>query len=486
MRLSVVLAFLALFLASCGVPAPERLDFETDPRIFRGAYRAKVDLRVSSARIAYSADGTVLAMANGDFFHAAQLWDVERGTPTGVVGEGLPVSTVALNPKGDRVAAVIQNFNERPSVVRVWDTATGKVVFDLSSASPSCRKCSASSIAFSPDGNFLAVAGGRDADHETTLFDPVTGERLARLEGPSGSYDLLSFAPDGARLAAVWGGVGYEDGVVSATVWEMPSGKLVGTYRRGSATTNQYDAHMWHEGSPVVGMLRGGRLDLVALTSGELVRSLPLPLAETGIDELYASPDGRRLLGTYYDASQLTHQTRGAVSWNVETAEVAALEKASKDGTEWLGAFSPDGRLAATYADNTLMLRDADTLEVKQTLVNGAVVPLAVKAEATLVSQKSYRVEGTVRIGGDAPVPFSGEVDGAEEQVYQSLSPQMDCICPEPATLMASFTYRGHKWNLTGGPRALGEPGSWSADLSETSGKAVGALERSLTLKKVQ
>lgn len=486
MRLNFVIAFLVLLLSSCGVPAPERLDFETDPRIFRGTYRAEVDLRVSSASIAYNAGGSMLAMANGDFFHAVQLWDIEKGTPIGAVGEGLPVSAVALSPNGDRVAAVIQNVNERPSVVRVWDTATGKAVFDLSSASSSCRKCSAGSIAFSPDGSFLAVAGGRDADREVALFNPATGERVAQLEGPSGSYGLLSFAPDGTKLAAIWGGVGYEEGVVSTTVWDMPSGKLVGTYRRGSATTNQYDAHMWHEGSPVVGMLRDGRLDLIALTSGDLVRSLPLPLAETGIDEVYASPDGQRLLGAYYDASRLDGQTRGAVIWNVETAEVAALEKASKEGTEWLGVFSPDGRLAATYADNTLTLRDADTLEIEKPLVNGAVVPLEVTAEATLVSQRSYRVEGMVRIGDDAPVPFSGEVDGAEEQVYQRLAPQMDCICPEPATLRATFSYRERRWNLRAYPGTVGSSGSWSADLAEASGKAVGALERALTLKKAR
>lgn len=88
-------------------PPPAALEFGSDPRIFRGAYETELDLRVASPEVSLSADASLLAMGNGDFFHAVQFWDTVSARPLGTLEAGVRVDAVTLTRAGDRVAAVI-------------------------------------------------------------------------------------------------------------------------------------------------------------------------------------------------------------------------------------------------------------------------------------------------------------------------------------------------------------------------------------------
>ena len=80
------------------------------------------------------------------------------------------------------------------------------------------------SLAFSPDGNWLACGDGLDPLPDRTppgrlkLWNLQTGEVL-ELKGHrhDGIYDL-AFSPDGKTLVSVGGG---------AMLWEVPTGKLL-------------------------------------------------------------------------------------------------------------------------------------------------------------------------------------------------------------------------------------------------------------------
>ena len=74
------------------------------------------------------------------------------------------------------------------------------------------------SMDFSPDGKYLAVAGF----HEVLLLSADGGERLGRLVGKSERVESVSFSPDGARLA-VTAGQPARRGEVQ--IWDVASKK---------------------------------------------------------------------------------------------------------------------------------------------------------------------------------------------------------------------------------------------------------------------
>ncbi len=75
-------------------------------------------------------------------------------------------------------------------------------------------------VAFSPDGQYLAVAGF----HEVLLWKADGSERVARLVGLSERVESLAFSPDGSKLA-VTGGLPGRMGEVQ--IWDVAKRKLM-------------------------------------------------------------------------------------------------------------------------------------------------------------------------------------------------------------------------------------------------------------------
>jgi RNA polymerase sigma factor (sigma-70 family) len=77
-------------------------------------------------------------------------------------------------------------------------------------------KIGTDTVAFSPDGRLLALAG---VDQAVYVWDVATGKMLARFDGHQGSISAIAFSPDGSRLAS-----GSTD--TTALVWDT-SGLVV-------------------------------------------------------------------------------------------------------------------------------------------------------------------------------------------------------------------------------------------------------------------
>src|SRR5262249_25377051 len=70
-------------------------------------------------------------------------------------------------------------------------------------------------VAFSPNGLWLATAGG---DKVIRLWDPASGKEIRRLEGCRGFIRKVVFSPDGKLLASA----GDDEG---ACLWDPATGK---------------------------------------------------------------------------------------------------------------------------------------------------------------------------------------------------------------------------------------------------------------------
>lgn len=461
---------LLVFACAACYPPPQRVDFATSPNIFRGTYLSEVDFRVSSAEVSFSADGSLLAMANGDGFHAVQLWNLQEDAPVGVLGDGLQASSVTLTPDGEKVIAILPGADLQPGELRVWNVATGETALRLPGRSPTCDECQAVSFSLSPDGTTVALLSQRyalanpsRARSEISLFDVETGERRALLEGSLPLYESVRFSPDGTRIAAVFIAESYdgEEPLMQATLWDV-SGQLIGTYQQPLSGSSQRDAHMWHGGAPVVAKLYGDHLELVSITTGERLHTLPAPEEAEGRFypyALYANATNTRLLAD--------DGISGTTLWDLESDLLSASGEAY-----YVTGFSPDGRYALIHDGAALVLSNPDTLEPEKTLVNGEVVPLKIVSRATYIDKSRYHVAGTVGFGDDAAVPFEGEVVGHEGEVYVQTQPLRG------AELDAYFSYRGRNWHL----RSDLEYGV--ASLSEATGEGVGAREYYLELEK--
>jgi RNA polymerase sigma factor (sigma-70 family) len=161
--------------------------------------------------LAFSPDGQVLASAgngpNGD--ESLRLWDVATGKLLHRIRRGYcDTSSVAFSPDGRSVAVAAGE-----QAVGLWEVATGQRRLTLIKK----RGWWVHSVAFSPDGNFLAA--GLDSD--VCLWSLRTGREVHRFTGHRGAVASLVFTPDGKRLIS-----GSSD--TTALVWDLGAVRRAG------------------------------------------------------------------------------------------------------------------------------------------------------------------------------------------------------------------------------------------------------------------
>jgi WD40 repeat protein len=245
------------------------------------------------------------------------------------------VNGVAFSPDGERLASAGGD-----GTVKVWKSRTGEVVLEFQA-----HDTSAVSVAFHPDGKHLASAG---VDGWVKVWDLTASPKVQEVFRGScdalrkfGTAYVVAFRPpDGRQLAA------GSDGAVR--VWDWGSGQLLHTFpghdHHSISVAFSPDGRRLATGS----WREGPRL--WDLTDGSLLRTFTRHLHP--ISALAFSPDGARLASSSMD--------RSVKVWDTTTGE--RLHNLPHPGTVLCVAYSPDGRrLASSGEDKTVRVWDAQT-----------------------------------------------------------------------------------------------------------------------------
>lgn len=256
------------------------------------------------------------------------------GLPDGAMarlGKGKITGNIAFTPDGNRLAVAssigIWIYDVRPGKEKELDLLTG-------------HTGSVTVIAFSPDGKILA-SGGKEGT--IRLWDVVTGEQKKQLTGHKWTISSLAFSPDGQTLASA---IGHEAEMIPPQIgieidiklWNIDTGEVAATFR-------------------------GHGKDITSLAF---------------------SPDGKTLASSGKDSKVLL--------WNVATGRNTMLLTEHDENVFYIG-FSPDGKTIATGSwDDTVKLWDATIGSLKNTIIEKGFVGVS----SVAFSPK----DSTIAVGG--------------------------------------------------------------------------------------
>jgi WD40 repeat protein len=286
---------------------------KTEPRVFTGHKD-----RVWS--VAFSPDGLLLASAGNE--GQIILWDTATGQQVHRLdNHGSAVYAIAFSADGLTLAS-----GSRDDYVRLWRAATGKELCrfggplpqELARPQVEAPRKGVTSLAFSPDGRYLAAASGDQAIH---LWDVAAGREQRRFEGHSGVVVALGFSADGRTLASSATTAFFtRNGLANSA-----SGLLDGTVRLWEVASGQERCRFHsqqHSGNPMA-FAPDGRLVAALDPFDRTIR-----LWDTSTEELFDQYEGHRPMN------------RGPAA-----AVIEAL------------AISPTGRLLASAAgDGSILL----------------------------------------------------------------------------------------------------------------------------------
>jgi WD40 repeat protein/DNA-binding SARP family transcriptional activator len=231
---------------------------------------------VSVEALAFSPDGTRIAADDGvgDLW----FWDVGSGRIERVVGSEGHLCGVAWSPDGRRVATGDCGTHFSPSFGRVWDAATGKLVFRTRPQVGAIL-----TAAFSPDGRDLAAPNRAGF---AQIWDTRSGRLRSTFTGHSG--EVLAAAYGAGNTVATSG----TDGTVR--VWDAVSAQqLLVLHGHGGPVRG---LAFLRDDSRLVSAGDDGTVRIWDVTRGGSRELLTIDAHRGGVESIIYDPSGKRIL----------------------------------------------------------------------------------------------------------------------------------------------------------------------------------------------
>lgn len=282
---------------------------------------------VSTKRIAYSSDGTLLVACDKNL---VKIYGSTSGNIIKTLdGHETDVTSVAISTDGKLIAS-----GDLDGKVIIWNTASGDPLLNLPGHTDAIE-----TVTFSPDGRWLVTAGD---DAAMKIWDTASGDLLqnyAKFEGVVGG---LAFSPDGRKLA-------FSDGTIHVWQFNVDSGKISNQelFTIPSAVSDVFSA----DGSQMAG-ISGSDIKIWDAVTGREIYTL---VGHTDwVMGVAFSPNGKTLASTSLDGTVKT--------WSLSTGNEGVFVAGPGAGFGVRVAFNPNGsKFVTNGGDGTATIWNTET-----------------------------------------------------------------------------------------------------------------------------
>ncbi|UZR97745.1 beta-propeller domain-containing protein [Chondrinema litorale] len=229
-------------------------------------------------RIAFSPDSKYIAIGglNGGSFkdgyeYIAKIWSIETGELYRTFKVDNDVNAIAYSPDAKYLAIAVngRSFSTR-NMLKVWDIKKQKIIYSLEG-----NYGGMGSIAYSPDGHYIASSCGR-------VWDAHTGNEVVTFEA-EGSAESIAFSPDSRYIA--WGSFSNDQ----IEIWEVSTGKQIKKFKELNSRIKSVSYSK--DGKIITSTSEDGFVRLWNSSTGELLASI---VAISGSEDyVIYTPDGR-------------------------------------------------------------------------------------------------------------------------------------------------------------------------------------------------
>jgi WD40 repeat protein len=284
--------------------------------------------------VAFDVDGKLLA--SGGMDGTVRLWNTATGHLIKTFAVSDPVMSVAFAPRSRRFLVGAGGGSVK-SLETTQNVESGTMAFIY--RNPACEVgCAITSVAFSPDGRFLA-GGGLDRVRKATiwLWQASTQNLAKTLTGHTRTVVSVAFSPDSKTLAT-----GSDDDTIR--LWNPATAHSTSTFKHAGRP----DALAF---SPDGKTLASGGMDgIIRLWNVTTGHSTSLTGHSAYVTSVAFSPDGKTLATGSHDKSVRL--------WRLATGRT--IKVLTGTGSVTSVAFSPDGKTLAGSYDKTIRLWKTD------------------------------------------------------------------------------------------------------------------------------